>query len=269
MIKESNQIFRITYEAFSKFSNNLNRCRAFEEITECFTVNLKYLFNYHVFRASYFQYGSYVHLDSTAGKTNLTIDDKPHYLEYEKLLLKTDIPQKWNDLCDMQLPQSFISIREEQPELWGWNFTDDKRNIIVSVYSGIRKKFSQKDINFLKLVSDNLETKLIELCLIKELDEKNNTITRIIEHQKEVIKERTSEIANKNKTLLEISVLNAHNVREPLSRIIGLVNLLDAEDTEELIKQVIPLIKISSNDLDTALQNVINHATKDLLEYKA
>ena len=73
---------------------------------------------------------------------------------------------------DKQLPESFISIQEEQPELWGWNFSDNDRIIVISVYSGGRKIFSQKDINFLRLVADNLETKFAELCLIKELDEK-------------------------------------------------------------------------------------------------
>lgn len=269
MIKESNQIFRITYEAFSKFSNSLNRCRAFDEIAGCFTVNLKYLFNYHVFRASYFQYGTCVHVESTAGNTTLTVDSKTNYLEYEKLLLNTNIPQKWTAMEDLQLPQSFTVIEEEHPELWGWNFVSEERNIMVSIYSGSRKRFSQRDINFLSLVSDNLETKLIELCLIKELDKKNNIITKIIEDQKEVIKDRTREIENKNKTLLEISVQNAHKVREPLSRIIGLINLLDEEGSEQLIKEIVPLIKISSDDLDSALKNVINHATKGLWEYKA
>ena len=98
---------------------------------------------------------------------------------------------------------------------------------------------------------------------------KNNIISRISENQKEVIKNRTSEIANKNKTLLEISVLNAHNVREPLSRIIGLIDLLDDDETEESIRELIPLIKISSVDLDAALKEVIDHAIKDALEYKA
>ncbi|MDB5247980.1 MAG: hypothetical protein JWQ40_2374 [Segetibacter sp.] len=269
MSSESNPIYRITYEAFSKFSNSLNRCRAFDEIEECFTVNLKYLFNYHVFRASYFRNATYVHLDSTLGNTCIHVAGKPGYLEYEKLLLQSNVPKKWDDLGQLELPLSFTNIADEQTELWGWNFVDEDRRIVVSLLSGNRKKFSLRDINFLKLVADNLETKLLELCLIKELDEKNNIISRIIEDQKEVIKNRTLEIENKNKTLLEISVLNAHNVREPLSRIIGLVNLLDDDEEEELVKQVIPLIRISSNDLDVALKNVINYTTKDLSDLKA
>ena len=269
MITESNQIFRITYEAFSKFSNNLNRCRTFSEIEECFTVNLKYLFNYHVFRASYHRGNTFVHLDSIKGKTIASVDKIATYLEHEKLLLEKKIPLKWNNLQALNLPECFVSVEEESPELWGWNFTNDNRQIIITVLAGSRKNFSWKDITFLKLVAENLETKLLELCLIKELDEKNKMISVINKHQKEIIKQRTLEIAGKNKTLIEISVLNAHNVREPLSRIIGLVNLLGSEFTDESLNEIVPLIKTSSKDLDRALQNVINHATNDLLELQA
>ena len=45
--------------------------------------------------------------------------------------------------------------------------------------------------------------------------------------------------------------------------------MLDEEESEELVKEVIPLLKISANDLDIALQNVINRATKDLSQLKA
>lgn len=269
MINESNQIFRITYEAFSKFSNSLNRCRTFEEIAECLTVNLKYLFNYHIYRASYSRNNTFVHLVSIAGKTTVSVNEQPHYLEYEKQLIDENIPKRWNDLSCLNLPAFFLAVEDEQPELWGWNLANDDRQITVSVFAGRRKRFNQKDITFLKLVSDNLETKLLELCLIKELDEKNNIISGINKNQKKIIEERTAEIAIKNKTLLEISVLNAHNVREPLSRILGLVNMLDEEESEEFLKEVIPLLKISANDLDIALQNVINRATKDLSQLKA
>lgn len=269
LASESNPVNRITYEAYSKFSNSLNRCRAFNEIKHCLTVNLKYLFNYHILRASYCRNGTFVHIESTVGNTVLTVDNKPAYLEYEKFLLKQSIPKRWDDVSKLDLPETFRNIDDQQQELWGWNLVDQERHIVISVLSGTRKKFTQKDINFLKLVADNLETKLLELCLIEELDAKNNIISKIIEDQKEVIEKRTCEIENKNKTLLEISALNAHKVREPLSRIIGLVNLLDDEEEIEFIRQIIPLIKISSNDLDIALKNVINHATKELSHLKA
>jgi signal transduction histidine kinase len=283
LIIAANQVFRITYEAFSKYSNRLLRCRSFKDIEECFRINLKYLFNFHVFRASYQRNGLFIHLEATASATYITVEREPRYLNYEKKLLETSIPMRWIELESMALPASFCLPLEEEGTLWGWHIKNDDRQIVVSVLSGLSKSFSKADIAFVKLVAENLESKLLEVCLFEEVDEKNKKleeavhtineknaiITDIIEEQKEVIKERTKEIEAKNKTLLEISVLNAHNVREPLSRILGLVSLVDYERDEEVISDIISKIKTSSNDLDLALQQIISRATIDLLKHKA
>ncbi|MDB5191082.1 MAG: histidine kinase [Segetibacter sp.] len=263
-----NQVLRITYESFSNFSNNLNRCRSFEEIRECFTVNLKYLFNYHVFRATYHRNNAYVNVVSTTNGTELNISDKAHHLGYEEILLKECRPMQWQQPDELELPACFNLPKDEEGVLWGWNFISSERHITVSVLSGNSKSFTAKDINFLKLVADNLETKLLELCLIKELDEKNALISKINEEQKETIKQRTSEIENKNKVLLEISVLNAHSVREPLSRILGLINLMTIDPALATFAEMLPRLQQSSKDLDVALQNVIKRTTADLLKLK-
>lgn len=283
MIVAANQVFRITYEAFSKFSNNLIRCRSFDDIAECFRINLKYLFNFHVFRASYQRNGTYIHLMATATHTDITVSKQPGYLDYENSLLEKNVPMRWTELEDRGLPATFSLPESEEGVLWGWHIRNDERQIVVSLLSGISKSFNKNDIAFVKLVAENLESKLLEVCLFEEVDEKNkklqdavhtineknSIITTIIEEQKQVIRDRTKEIEDKNKTLLEISVLNAHNVREPLSRIIGLVSLVDYEEDNIVITEIIPKIKVSSNDLDMALRNIINRATTDLLQHKA
>lgn len=283
MIIGANQVFRITYEAFSKYSNRLLRCRSFRDIEDCFRINLKYLFNFHVFRASYQRNGTFIHVVATSAKTSITVQKTPDYLDFEQKLLGNGMPMKWTDLGEINLPPEYALPAGEEGILWGWHIKNDDRQIVVSVLSGLSKSFSKADIAFVKLVAENLESKLLEVCLFEEVDEKNKKleeavqiindknaiITAIIEEQKQVIHDRTREIEDKNKTLLEISVLNAHNVREPLSRILGLVSLVDVEEPEEIIATIIPRLKTSSNDLDVALQNIISRATIDLLKHKA
>lgn len=266
MLTRSNQIYRITYEAFSKFSNNLNNCRSLEDIAECFSINLKYLFNFHIFRASYHHNGVYIHLQSSEGHTTLTESRNPAYLPFEEFALNSTRPFHWSDLSVFSLPPEYNLPPAEAPGIWAWNFSNQgSRQILASVLSGNNKIFSQKDINFLKLVAENLETKLLEICLIKELDEKNVFISKLNTRQQEIIAERTKELAKKNKVLSEISVLNAHAVREPLSRILGLVELLNMNLTGEEIMEIISYIKKSSVDLDVALQDVIQRTSADLL----
>ncbi|MCC9135477.1 hypothetical protein ACFSKU_13795 [Pontibacter silvestris] len=285
MLVSENQALRITYEAYSRFSNSLIRCRTFDDVAACFKVNLKYLFNFHVFRASYHRGSYYLHLTVTSGGANMQVQHEAGYLAHEEVLLEKGIPACWKELEPFLLPEEYKLPEDEQGELWGWLIrNDEKHQVLVSVLSGTSKLFTKKDITFLKLATENLKTKLLEICLFNELDEKNkylkdalvtihekNTeITSIIEQQKEIIASRTKEIADKNEKLLQISVLNAHDVREPLTRIMGLMSLMEHYASSDDIKdKFLPKLKASSEDLDKALQHVISKATTDLLKLKA
>jgi signal transduction histidine kinase len=208
-----------------------------------------------------------------------------NFLDFETVLRQKGVPMHWTITDTLNLPPMYRLAAEEKPELWAWNFKQTtERQIVISVLAGKSQVFTRQDISFLKMVAENLESKLLEVCLFRELDDKNKelaealtiihdkneVITSIVEQQKGVIDLRTQEIANKNARLLEISVLNAHHVREPLSRILGLISLVDYYPNSEGIKEeIIPKLRISATDLDLALQDVIIKATSDLIELKA
>lgn len=277
MYNTEHQVLRITYEAFSKFSNSLIRCRTFDEIATCFKINLKYLFNCYFFRVSFSRNNQFIHLMVTASKTNIMVQSEADYFYVENELLKKRIPVYWSEPTLFNLPENLSLPDSEEPKLWGWLFNNNTdRHMTVSVLSGKSRNFTPKDVVILKMVTEALETKLLEICLFQELEEafniikdKNKIINSIIEQQKDVINLRTQEIADKNEKLLEISVLNAHQVREPLSRILGLISIFDYYETEQLKGEIIPMLKESSNDLDQALQEVINKATVNILTLKA
>lgn len=62
------------------------------------------------------------------------------------------------------------------------------------------------------------------------------------------------DIEEKNARLKEISWSQAHNVRAPLARILGLINLLDDSQNQETLNH----LKSSANDLDAVIQSIIN-----------
>lgn len=209
-------------------------------------------------------------MEITPAVTTISVDGNLFLQPYEEELRQTRIPRFFSNANEACLPTAFNAIAASRAsELWAWNFSNDDKEVLVSIVSGDVNRFSKNDIPILKLVCESLESKLLELCLFKELDEKNLLINQIVEQQKEIIIKRTSEIEQKNKTLLEISVLNAHDVRKPLSRILGLISLFDFEPTDVITEEVIPKLKTSSNDLDTALQNIIKRVTSDLIHLKA
>ncbi|QNF31316.1 hypothetical protein HUW51_00735 (plasmid) [Adhaeribacter swui] len=273
----ANQVLRVTYEAFSKFSNSLIRCRTFEEVATCFKINLKYLFNYHFFRVSFYRNQQCIHLMVAGQETSVQVQAAADYFYVEKVLLARKMPIYWSEPETFGLPEKFDLPDSEEPKLWGWLFSNNTdQRTTVSLLSGKSRSFTQKEVVILKMVAEALETKLVEICLFQELQaafhviqNQNTTINSIMEQQQETIQLRTQEIAQKNEKLLEISVLNAHQVREPLSRILGLIAIVDFCEAEQLKSEIMPMLKTSSNDLDVALQEVINKATIDLITLKA
>ncbi|MFT2009762.1 hypothetical protein ACMA1I_13865 [Pontibacter sp. 13R65] len=265
---DSRQVYRVRYEAFSKFSNTLIRSRTVDAVAEALQVNLKYLFNFHVYRLS-FNWNDYiVHITVSAG--GVEVQQQQSYLPHELQLLQQREPMHTTQPATLDLPQAYNLAEEEQAELWAWCFEREECQIVISLLSGKSRVFTRRDITFVKLLAENLESKLLEICLFQMLDKQHALITSINQHQQEIIEHRTKEIAAKNEKLIEVSIMNAHHLREPLSRILGLITLADYCHTpEELKETILPKLKRSSTDLDEALKAVIYKATAELTELKA
>ena len=76
-------------------------------------------------------------------------------------------------------------------------------------------------------------------------------------------KKYEDQLLNQNEQLKEIAWLNSHQVRRPLSNIMGLINLIkDAENKREDLVEFIDLLIQSSRELDTAII-LINQQTVD------
>ena len=155
--------------------------------------------------------------------------------------------------------------------------------MIISLVADENRIFTSRDIDILKLAADCFDAKFKELNLKRELAKKNRIlegalttiqeqnaeIHKINKNQKKIIRKRTEEIVKKNEKLLKISVLNAHNVKEPLSRIQGIVELFDLMDDESCREELLPRLKSSVNEMDEIVRKVIDMASKELIELNA
>ena len=73
-----------------------------------------------------------------------------------------------------------------------------------------------------------------------------------------MIKDRTSELENKNKSLEEYAFITAHKLRSPLATILGLVSLIEMMKFEEEDKIVIAHLKESAKKLDKIVHSVMD-----------
>ncbi|PRX42996.1 histidine kinase [Salegentibacter salegens] len=278
----TSRVYRITYETFSKFSNNLNRCKSLEEVSQVSVRFLKYLLNFHLFRISVNQAGSYLVYCQCNAKGEFELISKENLLTHELQILENNIPIKTEEIPS-QLSEKIISNTLDSPALWCWTFKKMDVDFTVSLISDKNKAFDVGDIEMLKLISDSFQAKFQEIHLKEELYHKNQSllqaldvikiqnkkINQIVENQKQTIANRTKEVVEKNEKLLHISALNAHNVREPLSRIQGIVQLFEAFDDKTCREELLPKLKQSSEEMDQVLREVIEMASSELTQLKA
>jgi signal transduction histidine kinase len=91
----------------------------------------------------------------------------------------------------------------------------------------------------------------------EELLASGEELLRTNENLNELVEQRTQALLHQNKKLLQYAFLNAHKVRSPLARILGLVNLIGYEvELNGKGKELVTRLNISANELDTILQEV-------------
>ena len=86
-----------------------------------------------------------------------------------------------------------------------------------------------------------------------------NEETRSINDSLEfMVRERTVTLEERNRQLADFAFLNAHKMRGPLARILGLVDILKYTDTREQEKELLQHIVQSARELDQVIKTAAN-----------
>ena len=273
--------YRITYEAFSKFSGNLSKVESLEELGKIISRHLKYLFNYKVFKIMILHEQSLAGYTFLPGKT-ITHTQQQDLEAYERLLLKDKIPFV-NSIDSTELPEYLKNVKLNNGNLWGWFLAYSEYQICISLVSDDDTYFSSSDVDIVHLLADSVASKYRQISLseilqqnnihleslVTEIACKNKEIKAINDNQQLVIEARTEELLQKNKKLFELSRLNAHDLREPLSRVLGLLELAEHLPQDELRSSILPKIKEASGHLDQVIQRVVTQSEKELINIKS
>jgi tetratricopeptide (TPR) repeat protein len=108
----------------------------------------------------------------------------------------------------------------------------------------------------------------------------NTTINKLVNEQEHTILERTKELAvsyeqlevssaklaEYNKKLVELIQFNAHNMREPLTRVMGAIIVQEYVSQEEFNAEIWPDLRRSVNDLDKIIKEVITRADETIAQ---
>jgi signal transduction histidine kinase len=89
-----------------------------------------------------------------------------------------------------------------------------------------------------------------------ELERTKEELQELNENQERTIDERTRDVIKQSEKILEYAHINAHSLRGPLARVLGLVNLINkAEDPDE-IKDMVKRLDVSAHELDGVVRDI-------------
>ena len=89
-----------------------------------------------------------------------------------------------------------------------------------------------------------------------KLAQANAEIQHMNEHLEEMVNEKTMEVKIQNQKLLEYAYFNAHKVRGPIARLLGLVNIINLNPTADETKELLDKISDNANELDDVVREI-------------
>jgi tetratricopeptide (TPR) repeat protein len=91
-----------------------------------------------------------------------------------------------------------------------------------------------------------------------QVEQMNRRMAEINENLEQLVRQRTTVLEEQNKRLSDYAFFNAHKLRAPLARVMGLVNLLMAKINTDERPVILNHLKNSSEELDSVVRGISN-----------
>lgn len=142
-------------------------------------------------------------------------------------------------------------------------FPEDKDRVLKSIDEAIadpQKTYWHEEYRFLKadhtiaFISDHG-------YIIRNLDKKAVRMVGAM-HDRTEGREKEQQILRQNKQLIEVALINSHQLRQPVAAILALVELIDKSAFDQENLEIIEHLETTAADLDTVIRR-INDQIKD------
>jgi GAF domain-containing protein len=147
------------------------------------------------------------------------------------------------------------------------------KGVICFEHQDSLREWSMEEISFAKSLADIITIaykSMLRRLDIEQIQRQNQEISfqnQILLQQKEFIdtinqsleariKERTQKLEWQNQQLAEYTFINAHHLRGPLCRIIGLINLMEIPEYRHETGDFIAKIRIATEELDSVIRTI-------------
>jgi signal transduction histidine kinase len=103
------------------------------------------------------------------------------------------------------------------------------------------------------------------LSLNEELKASNDSIRLLNDNLEQMVKERTDRIQGQLGQLKRYAHMNSHELRAPLARMLGLLQLIKHENDVDQMKQLLDYLYITSNELDNVIKEMNHLLNKEIM----
>ncbi len=185
-----------------------------------------------------------------------------NFLNFSNALVCFFLVALWGIVLAISYQRTVTALMKKEQEL----FASQKEAEQAGILRQLEKKEQDSEIFQLRYVE--LKNSNDEIVLQKEL------IEALVAEQEIIIQQRTKEVAetnlklvHANKKLVELIQYNAHNLREPLARIMGAMYVMDYISPEEFYTDIWPQMGKAVDDLDRSIKEVITIADETITLY--
>ncbi len=168
----------------------------------------------------------------------------------------------WGIVLAISYQRTVGALLKKEQELFASEKAAEQADILRKL------EVKERDNEIFQLRNVELKNSNDEILLQKEL------IEALVSEQEIIISQRTKELAeantklvHANRKLVELIQYNAHNLREPLARIMGAMIVVDYMSPEEFYSEIWPQMGKAVNDLDTSIKDVITIADDTIKLY--
>lgn len=271
-VVETDFQYRILQNSISRFSIYLNKADTLNDICNCLLRNTKYLYNYSYCRFHYFHQGKHVCYTINRHEAKIEQGDIFFLSEAERKVYDSSIPFYQKMETDYAL-----SADGSMSEVWIWKFPyNDDAGMIVTIHSTGEFRFLKEQIPFVKIAGEMLYTKTRMVLLVndlnqqqqalqqsyKKLEESNALVSTLLSQQERTIDDRTQALTRLNTKLVDLIQFNSHHIREPLTRVMGLMSLYELMSPADFFEEYWPLLEESVKDMDKTIRQVISKTEK-------
>ncbi len=117
---------------------------------------------------------------------------------------------------------------------------------IYLVQMNYRRKLENNNKNLEKIVNERTQ----------ELSNANDKLLELNSNLENIVEERTQIVQEQLKRITKYVHMNSHEVRAPLARILGLLNLIELETSEDKKENLLKLLNVSSIELDQIVKRM-------------